>query len=187
MRTWNSTGGSPRRRCRVGNDRGGSADDGRDMMKRILVLAGLGMFLSWGLAWGEEQGRLQWDSLPREERKVLKPYEEKWGQLPAARQERLRDGARRWLALPPEERRLAGERSQRWRKLPPEQKEELRKRYREFSKLPQDERQRVREKFRWFRDLPPERQRELRDEWRNKSPEERRMFRNQQRPGRPPR
>ena len=63
------------------------------MHNRLLTL--LLLCLLHSAAVFAEEG-VSWDSLSMEEQTLLEDFKDKWGQLPAKRQQRMQKGARRW-------------------------------------------------------------------------------------------
>ena len=72
------------------------------MIRKLLLIAILLLAAAGGPA--RAQDAIPWDALSENERKVLKPFEESWQDLPAQRQQRLRRGVERYSKMSPEER-----------------------------------------------------------------------------------
>jgi hypothetical protein len=86
-------------------------------------------------------------ALAPEERRVLAPVQENWGNLPGYQQQRLISSARRYPSLQPIQKERFDSRIKDWAAMTPEQ------------------RRAARETFEGLRRLPPAKQHELRERW----------------------
>lgn len=77
-----------------------------------------------------KQRDIPWDSLSREERKVLKKHKGGWPGYSPDRQQQLRKGAQRYLRLPPDERESVERKRRQYEQLSPRERQQLREEYR---------------------------------------------------------
>ena len=82
----------------------------------------------WHLA--AKQRDIPWDSLSREEKKLLKKHKGSWAGYPPEKQQHLRQGAQRYLQLPPDERKSVERKRQQYEQLSPRERQQLRDEYR---------------------------------------------------------
>ena len=73
---------------------------------------------------------IPWDSLSREERKLLKKHKGGWSSYPPERQQQLRNGAQRYLRLPPDELESVERKRRQYEQLSPRERQQLREKYR---------------------------------------------------------
>lgn len=116
-------------------------------------------------ATGYAQEKLAWSALSPGEREVLQQLEERWDELSAERQERLRRGASRWLQMGPEERQSAQTIQRRFQNLTPQQQQQINQRFQRFNLLERDRQQQLRNIQRRFRSLPEEERARLREQF----------------------
>lgn len=131
---------------------------------------------------------IKWQELTQEQREMLSRFEERWEQLPLARQRKLAEGAERWAKMTPEQRQEARAMMKRWHSLDGDKRREMLERQREFKLLPPEEQARIRQEFDRFQRLSPDERRELRERFKKLTPEERAALRERIRRGElPPR
>ena len=145
-------------------------------LKSLLLACGLALAAPAGFAQpvaAAPPQPLDWSSLTSEQQKSLGSFQNRWAQLPPARQQALLRGSERWDSMSPSSVRRPGSASRdggicrRWSARscatagsgsapwPPEQQRQMR------------------QNFRKFQQLPPERRRALRERWRKATPEQR--------------
>ncbi|MCP4044311.1 MAG: DUF3106 domain-containing protein [Gammaproteobacteria bacterium] len=77
------------------------------------------VFLCLGISFPSWADGTPWETLSEEQRKILKPVEEKWDSLPREKQLRLQKGAKRWASMPQDQRRKVKDQFKKWEKLSP--------------------------------------------------------------------
>ena len=111
------------------------------------------------------QALTAFESLSKDEQRVLAPYQKEWASLSSDTQSKLRIGAARWLTLTPEQRAAAAERAAQWQAMSPEQRAQAQAKMRNFKALPPEQRERMLRTLREFRALPPAQRNQLRREF----------------------
>jgi len=132
------------------------------MMKKPTCLLFLLLLLP-SLVWAQES--IAWYQLSEQERRMLAPLQEDWGNMHPQRQQRFLNGARRWQSFDGEERAQVQRRFREWDQLSVEQREVIRQRFEQYSGLPPQQQNMMRDRFREFQDMPEERRRNLREEF----------------------
>jgi hypothetical protein len=99
-----------------------------------------------------------WDKLtPQQREALIAPVRERWNNDPGDRPRML-------------------EHAQRWQNMTPEQRKQARKGMRRFEGMNPRQREEARALFERMKDLPPEQRRKLREDWKNMTPEQRRVW-----------
>lgn len=131
-------------------------------MKTVLSRSlALGLLLLAGNALGQSapaQSLPEWDKLtPQQREALIAPVRERWNSDPDDRPRML-------------------EHAQRWKSMTPEQRQQARKGMRRFEGMTPRQREEARVLFIRMKDLPPEQRRKLREDWKNMTPEQRRVW-----------
>ena len=121
----------------------------------------LGLLLLVGNALAQStpaQSLPEWEKLtPQQREALIAPVRERWNSDPDDRPRML-------------------EHAQRWKSMTPEQRRQARKGMRRFEGMNPHQREEARVLFLRMKDLPPEQRKKLRDEWKNMTPEQRRVW-----------
>lgn len=131
-------------------------------MKTVLSRSlALGLLLLAGNALAQSapaQSLPEWDKLtPQQREALIAPVRERWNSDPDDRPRML-------------------EHAQRWKSMTPEQRQQARKGMRRFEGMTPRQREEARVLFIRMKDLPPEQRRKLREDWKNMTPEQRRVW-----------
>ena len=118
-----------------------------------------------------------WDDLTDNQKTLLADHENAWGQMDAARQERISTGAARWLDMSRREQGQAQDRFQQWQNLGDAQRGTIRDRYQLYRNLTPDARDLIQDTYQRFQRLPPDRRMELRGQFRSLTPDQLRRLR----------
>lgn len=137
-------------------------------MAKRLIQAGIFVLaiLAASHAWAQSSSStVPWGQLSPNEKKVLAPLKKSWNQLPAARQQRMKNGANRLAGMSAQDRLKAQTRLKQWKKMGPKRKERILKSLEKFEKLTPSKRQALRQQREQFKDLPPKRREFLQKKW----------------------
>ena len=131
-------------------------------MKTVLSRSlALGLLLLAGNALAQStpaQPLPEWEKLTSQQREALiAPVRERWNSDPDDRPRML-------------------EHAQRWKSMTPEQRRQARKGMRRFEGMNPHQREEARVLFLRMKDLPPEQRKKLREDWKNMTPEQRRVW-----------
>ena len=131
-------------------------------MKTVLSRSlALGLLLLAGNALAQSapaQPLPDWDKLtPQQRDALIAPVRERWNSDPDDRPRML-------------------EHAQRWKSMTPEQRQQARKGMRRYEGMNPRQREEARVLFIRMKDLPPEQRKKLREDWKNMTPEQRRVW-----------
>lgn len=132
------------------------------MVRRILRGLILAILLASGSAWSTTQGpkvvppQPGWSQLTQEQRRILGPLADSWGNMENYRRQKWLDIAKRYPRLKPEEQARMQRRMQEWHAMPPEDRVRVRQQYQEFKRLPPEKRDEVKAKWETYKQLPEE-------------------------------
>lgn len=125
----------------------------RALALALLLLAGNALAQS-----APAQSLPEWDKLTPQQRQVLiASVRERWNSDPANRPRML-------------------EHAQRWKSMTPQQRQQARNGMRRFESMSPRQREEARVLFLRMKELPPEQRKKLRDDWKNMTPEQRRVW-----------
>jgi len=125
----------------------------RSLALSLLLLAGNALAQS-----AAAQSLPEWEKLtPQQREALIAPVRERWNSDPDDRPRML-------------------EHAQRWKSMTPEQRRQARKGMRRFEGMNPHQREEARVLFLRMKDLPPEQRKKLREEWKNMTPEQRRVW-----------
>lgn len=100
----------------------------------------------------------EWDKLtPAQRETLLAPMRDRWNSEPDARAHMF-------------------ERAQRWQRMTPEQRKQARRGIKRFERMSPDQREHARVLYRHMSGLPDEQRKQLQEQWRQMTPEQRRIW-----------
>jgi len=106
-----------------------------------------------------------WEQLtPTQREQLIAPVRERWNSADATNRHRMLNHARRWQTLTPDERKRAHRGMRRWEHMSPEHRDQMRV------------------LFEKMRTLPPEQRATLKQQWRAMTPEQRKVWLQQNAP-----
>lgn len=139
----------------------------KTLLSRSMILA---LLLMAGQAWAQSQPAAlpDWDKLtPQQREALIAPVRERWN-------------------TEPDERTRMLEHAQRWKTMSPQQRNQARRGMRRFEGMDPQQRQEARALFDRMQQLPPEQRKQLREEWKQMTPEQRRVWVQKHPPKSPP-
>lgn len=100
----------------------------------------------------------EWDKLtPQQRETLIAPLRDRWNSDPQSRAHMLAHG-------------------QRWQQMTPQQREQARRGMKRFENMSPEQRERARALFSRMRELSPEQREQLRNQWKKMTPEQRRIW-----------
>lgn len=104
-----------------------------------------------------------WGRQSPERREQLRERYERYNEMPAEKQRKLRERMGRWQQLSPEHRGAVRERWQKFRKLPPERQQRIRKNMDRWRDLDPQQREKLRKRYRRYDEMSPEQKKRVRE------------------------